>query len=262
MPSPFPGMDPYLEDPALWPNVHSTLINVTRETLARSLRPRYFVGIEERVYVSSEGDPGRDVIVPDLYVKPLPVGATATQGALATVEPIEVTLLDPEIHELRVEIVDTQNHRVVTVLEFVSPTNKVNNSEGRRSYLAKRAQVYDSGAHWIEIDLLRHGTTTFNRWAGTASDYGVHLSRRVDAQKRQSLLWLIRLEQRLPIITVPLKAGDSDALLDLQEVLGTAYDRGGYDLAVDYTGEPRASLMDDGWRWAREVLRRHAERST
>ena len=76
MPSPFPGMDPYLEDPAIWPNVHSTLINVTRDLLLPALRPRYFVGIEERVYVSAEQDPGRQLLVPDVYVKPMSAGGS------------------------------------------------------------------------------------------------------------------------------------------------------------------------------------------
>lgn len=257
MPSPFPGMDPYLEDPAIWPNVHSTFINVTREILLEALRPRYFVGIEERVYVSAEDDPGREVLVPDVYVKSMPGSVPdvkSVRSLAAVAEPIEVTLLDPEIRELRVEIKDPHDQSVITVIEFVSPTNKVANSDGRRSYLAKREQVYDSPAHWIEIDLLRRGLTTFNRWAGTASDYGVHLSRRLDAHQRRSLLWLIRLPQRLPPIRIPLRAGDDDASLDLQQVLGISYQRGGYDMTIDYAAEPRVPLTDDAHRWAREAL--------
>ena len=258
MPSPFPGMDPYLEDPAIWPNVHATLIGVTRDVLLEALRPHYFVGIEERVYLSAEDDPGRQVLVPDVYVKPMAGSYPKEQvvgGGTAVAEPIEVTLLDPEIHELRVEIKDTHDHSIVTVIEFVSPTNKVANSDGRRSYLAKRDQVYNSSAHWIEIDLLRSGITTFNRWAGSASDYGVHLSRRLDPQRRRSLLWLIRLSQRLPPIPVPLRVHDGDATLDLQQVLELSYQRCGYDMTIDYGVGPRVPLTDDAHRWAGETLK-------
>ena len=39
MPSPFPGMDPYLEYPGLWPDVHHNLISDTQDFLAHQLRP-------------------------------------------------------------------------------------------------------------------------------------------------------------------------------------------------------------------------------
>lgn len=48
MSSPFPGMDPYLEAPDLWPNVHNSLIVALRDDLATQLRPRYYVAVEER----------------------------------------------------------------------------------------------------------------------------------------------------------------------------------------------------------------------
>ena len=72
MPSPFPGMDPYLEEPGLWPDVHHRLITVTSDTLAAALRPKYYVRIEERVYLSDESDPGRRVIIPDVRIADRP----------------------------------------------------------------------------------------------------------------------------------------------------------------------------------------------
>jgi hypothetical protein len=123
MPSPFPGMDPYLEDPGLWPDVHHGLISEIQAALNRQLRPKYHVRVEERVYISDENDPGRSVIVPDLQVavRPGQEGSAfdPTRGpALDVAEPIVVTtLLDEEIHEARLEIVDREARLVVTVIE-------------------------------------------------------------------------------------------------------------------------------------------------
>lgn len=68
MPAPFPAMDPHLEEPGLWPDEHARLIAVASEFLGQSIRPKYCVRIEERVYISDENDSGRTVMVPDLRI--------------------------------------------------------------------------------------------------------------------------------------------------------------------------------------------------
>lgn len=55
MSSPFPGMDPYLEDPALWQDVHQGLITYIRDELQPDIRPRYHARIGERLYVVQTG---------------------------------------------------------------------------------------------------------------------------------------------------------------------------------------------------------------
>lgn len=258
MPSPFPGMDPYLEDPGLWPDVHHEIMSVARELLNGQLRPKYVVRIEERVYVSGEDDPGRSVIVPDLRIaerlrhtgKPLP-SPSAAGVEMAEPETL-VTLIDDEIHEARLAVMDTQDHHVITVIEVLSPSNKVPNSEGRRSYQQKRAEVVDSPSHWVEIDLLRSGTPTVPRLA-QPYDYVVHVSR---AGKRpQGVVWRIFLPQRLPVIRIPLKSEDQDAPLDLQQVLDTAYSRAEYDATINYHQPPAVPLPERYAAWADELLR-------
>jgi Protein of unknown function (DUF4058) len=66
MPSPFPGMDPYLETPDLWPDVHHELMSQIRAALNPRIKPHYVARVELRVYISDEDDPGRKALVPDL----------------------------------------------------------------------------------------------------------------------------------------------------------------------------------------------------
>jgi len=139
-------MDPYLEEPGLWPDVHHELMSVMRELMMRRLRPKYHVRVEERVYISDENDPGREVIIPDLRIAD--AGRDETRdwaaeemaaGYVAVAEPVVLTtLIDDEIHEPFLEVIDRQERLVVTVIEILSPTNKVSGSRGRASYLEKR----------------------------------------------------------------------------------------------------------------------------
>ena len=144
MKSPFPGMDPYLEDPISWPDVHHEMMSVLRTMLNDQIRPRYVVRIEERVYVSDELDPGRHVFVPDLRIVKASdenLGPNAS-GEVVIAEPIvRTTLIDEEIHESFLKIIDPKTRDVVTVIEVLSPSNKVRGSYGRRSYAQDRKSV-------------------------------------------------------------------------------------------------------------------------
>jgi Protein of unknown function (DUF4058) len=261
MPSPFPGMDPYLEHPARWPDVHHRLITASSDYLTEQLRPRYFVRIEERVYVSDPEDPGRDVIIPDLRIGKAPnqdVPRPAGQSqAVATIEPItRVTLIEDEIHEARLEVIDAVSRGLVTVIEFLSPTNKVTGSRGRESYREKQLEVMHSPTHLVEIDLLRGGARTVEQLKMPPFDYLVHVSRAYERPRGK--LWPIPLRSPLPPIPIPLKRGDADAVLDLQRVLNTVYDRAAYELTVDYSAEPVPPLNEEQARWAKDLLRTRA----
>ena len=128
MPSPFPGMDPYLEDPATWPNLHTNLITEIQAVLNQQIRPKYYARVEERVYVSDQDDAGRRVIVPDVRVLGRPGSHDTLRENIATdsvvvAEPvIATTLIEEDIHEVRIEIIDHATRDVVTVIEVVSPT--------------------------------------------------------------------------------------------------------------------------------------------
>ncbi len=258
MPSPFPGMDPYLEDPGLWPDVHNEIIGVARALLTRAVGPNYYVRIEERVYVSTGDDPARTLRIPDIRIgeRPRPIAGQALPSSASAAQVAEpetyITVSDEEIHESRLEIVDRVDRGVVTVLEVVSPTNKIAGSAGRQSYEEKRTDVLHSPSHWVEIDLLRGGRSLLPE-VQLPYDYIVHVSR-VDHRPRGSV-WRIFMQHRLPSITIPLKHGDADAVLDLQQVLEAGYDRAAYDRSIDYRAEPEVALTSEQAAWSDALLK-------
>lgn len=68
-----------------------------------------------------------------------------------------VEIEDLEIHETRVEILDSYNGlKILALIEVLSPPNK-DAGPGRRSYLAKQQETLARECHLIETDLLRHG---------------------------------------------------------------------------------------------------------
>jgi hypothetical protein len=102
MPSPFPGMDPYLEKPSGWSDVHQELISATRAALKALIGPKYHVRIEERIYISNDTDPGRIVLVPDVQVSSRDVDArsltTAAKGGIDVAEPLVLETLIYLVH--------------------------------------------------------------------------------------------------------------------------------------------------------------------
>jgi hypothetical protein len=246
-------MDPYLEDPAIWSGVHAALLAAIFERLGPAVRPKYAVRYEERVYVTSEEDPGYRVIVPGLRVierRPslaLPAGT----NAIAITEPVRVELADDEIHERSLIVIDIRDRAIVTVIELLSPTNKVLNSFGRESFLKKRREVLAGGANWLEIDLLRDGVRTAFLPRVPQTEYQAYLSRA--GKRREASVWPIRLPERLPVLAIPLQGDDPDVPLDLQAALNVVVERGSYDLETDYQTDPIPPLTPEQAEWARQI---------
>jgi len=240
--------------------LHHRLISVISDTLTPQIQPKYYVCIEERVYVSEDTDPGRSVIIQDLQVVVgSPRRSSSEQTApgkvqAETAEPVElVTLLDEEIRESRLKVIDREKQQVITVIEVLSPTNKVPHSAGRESYFEKRHEIMNSPSHMVEIDLLRMGQPLFAREVIPPHDYLVHVS--IAYRRPRGRVWPILLSQRLPIIGIPLRKGDADAPIDLQEILNTVYDRARYDLRFDYGTDPDPPLRGESATWAADLLK-------
>jgi len=257
MPSPFPGMDPYLESPVIWPDVHHELISEIRAALTPALRPRYVARVELRVYISDDDDPGRLALVPDLRVETNPKRKGAKKPkpgqTLAVAEPLIVpTLMNEEIEEAFLKIIRVETAALVTVIEILSPTNKIRSSRGRTSFMNKRHEILNSNVHWVEIDLLRGGVPSVTDPPLRPSDYRVLVSRA--DQRMRTRYWPIGVRQALPVIAVPLRGKNEEVPLDLGAVFKTVYDRAAYDISVDYRREPQPPLADEDAKWARELL--------
>jgi hypothetical protein len=253
-------MDPYLEDPHRWPGVHLLFIAALAELLNNRLRPRYVAEIEERIYLAPDDDPDeeRDRI-PDIWVERRDGGKAKSEkrhatGGVAIAEPVVVTTLrDEERRERRIEIRTTNAGKLVTVIELLSPSNKTSGAEGRRSFLAKRREVTSSKAHWVEIDLLRQGIPLRARKRLDPHEYCVHVS--PVGLRPKGRVWPIRLQGPLPTVGIPLRAPDPDAPLDLQTALEMVYDRGAYEVKLDYTKDPVPPLPPELAKWANKLLK-------
>jgi Protein of unknown function (DUF4058) len=266
MPSPFPGMDPYLEKPTRWRDVHIEVITAIRAALNLQLESSYFAQIQERIYISTEDDPGRVELSPDVQVtsqtlegRPsMPAGEV---GSVEIAEPLVLeTLLDEDIREPSLEIIDSESRKVVTVIELLSPAKKFSRLQGLKSFRQKRNTIMKSRSHWVEIDLLRRGVSLALRKRIRPHEYFVHVSP-VHLRTR-GWVWPIRLSQRLPVVRIPLRRADDDFELDLQAVLDTAYDRAGYRRVIDYTKEPFPSLKPLWAEWSDRWLREKGLRLT
>jgi Protein of unknown function (DUF4058) len=262
MPSPFPGMDPYLENPGLWPDVHHNLISSIQGLLSAQLRPKYLVRVEERAYIADESNETShpQLRIPDVEVvnrpgwEESPFLPAIEDSQLQVAEPVVATTwFEEEIHEAYLKVVDRDSRDVVAVIEILSPANKVAGSAGRESFEKKRREIMRSPSHWMEIDLLRGKRTVAIPKKLGPHEYLVHVSK--GGQRPRGLLYPIRLPRRLPIIPIPLKPDDPDAHLDLQSVLNAAYGNANYDLEIDYCREPNPPLGGKAAEWADQLLR-------
>jgi hypothetical protein len=259
MNTPFPGMDPYLEHPALWAGVHARLIVWLAHQLTHLVRPRYVVSIEDRVFIEDQDRrPDISLLKGTANGPPAVVGTAAVAPVIVDVAEPEEEPIPLEVREHFVEILDTYRAmKAVTGLEIVSPSNKAA-GPGRDAYRAKQRETLTGDCHLVEIDLLRRGRHVLAVPAALAREHGPYdylvSVNRWPNRKRFELV-PCRLRERLPCFNVPLSAPDHDVPLDLQKAFEQVYDDGSYMLRVlyDQPCEPRLRNDDQGWaseQWA------------
>jgi hypothetical protein len=245
-------MDPYLEQPALWPDVHNRLIVALADDLAPRLRPRYVIAVEERTY-SYEGSALSFAGRPDLTVTRLNEPAVRYQATPrprgAGVAAVELPVPDLA-RETYLEI-RGRDERVVTVLEILSPANKVP-GEGRELYERKRRRVLGSLTNLVEIDLLRGGQPMAMSGDGQPAHYRILVSR--GHARPWADLTYFGVRDPIPDFPLPLQAGEEEPRVALNALLHALYDRAGYDLRIDYRGEPEPPLDAEDAAWAAALL--------
>jgi hypothetical protein len=264
MRSPFPGMDPYLEQ--FWGDVHHRLITYSCDELQKHLPGDLRARMGERVFVEPTEAQGRNVI-PDVRVvergRREEPGLRLSNG-VAVAEPLVVHLeQDEPVRQGFIEIIDIKSgRRVVTVIEILSPSNKVA-GPGRELYVKKQEELRAGGVSLIEIDLLRTGarvlSVPFDRIPeGHRTPYAACARR--GWKPFEIEFDRIPLRDRLPAIAIPLSRDDPDVPLDLQALLDQCYETGRYGDDIDYREEPDPPLQPDDARWADTLLREQGRR--
>jgi hypothetical protein len=277
MPSPFPGFDPYLEAPDIWPDLHDGLAAEIRAELNRTLPAPYYARLEMRPEIGILDEESRRVVPDVTVVRPTqpPISSTATavlSGPRTEASAaVELTVAVEPIRHAFVEIRDpSRGHKLITLIEIASPSNKRPGPD-RRAYVQKQCEVLDGDANLVEIDLLRGGRRLlpnleleqFVASLDPPPDYLVSVNRswrRIGALMDYQL-FPISVRETLPCIPIPLKENFSEPTLDLQWVFNQAYDRGPYRRgAVDYRGAPNPPLSESDSAWAYELVEMQAGR--
>lgn len=252
MPSPFPGMDPYLEG-YLWPDVHDALAHKIRQMLAPQIQPNYVARlnismVEDESYTAEIG-----VMYPDVeVVKARPTSESAlgvvTAELVATPAPLTITL--PQVRLVSVEIRDVAENQLVTSIEILSPINK--REPHLRKYRQKSERLRQAQVHLLEIDLLRRGARVWEFAGVPNKPYIIALTRAATSHVE---IWPLDLVDVLPRLPVPLRAPDKDAVLDLQAAFRSVYDEAYYALSIDYTETPPPpDFAESDLTWIRNIV--------
>ena len=271
MPSPFPGMDPFLESPLLWHDLHQRLIIRISEVLQPRLIPRYFARVETRQYVDmSYRHIAPDVSlysearVPRVLKEPTVDYVVEMQSAASNSDERDMAVpwivpaakaqaddTDDPIEESFIQILLRDTRELVTAIEVISPGNKTP-GEGRKKYVGKQREVMSSTANLVEIDLRSEGqrlTPTPLDAAGRPAHYRYIVSVNRAEQREQYEMYPLVLADPLPRFNIPLRKPDADVPLDLQDVFNHCYDNGGYGIEIDYSQPPATGLTPTERAW-------------
>jgi hypothetical protein len=238
MPSPFPGMDPYLEGD-LWQEFHDRLANQISNQLLPQLQPKYVALLSKRYVFDRPAlgvldlPPEQRIIYPDAHIVQVKEAAPAYAGTMAPT--LEVRSLPAEeVPVLSLEIRDLAQRRLVTVIEILSPVNK--RGDGAREYVLRRHDLLQTNTHLLEIDLIRRGGRLHFDEPLPTAPYYAFLSR--FDRRPVTEVWAIALRQPLPNLPVPLLPPDEDVVLDLQTAVNACFDLVGYERLLDYDQPP------------------------
>lgn len=239
MPSPFPGMDPYLEDEEFWREFHSALAVMIQAQLAPQIRPKYMARVEPTIVYETVEAGDKHHARPDVTVLREVAQSYNPADSSNSITPpplIQEVEFELDFKLIAIGLYTTKGKQLVTSIEILSPANKVVGSQAYHQYMRKRNCILNSSAHWMELDLLRAGRRIILGQNLPDAPYFATLSR---AQNRPQVeIWPMPLAEPLPILPVPLLDSVPDVPLDLNAAIATVYDNAGYDYVVDYSQPP------------------------
>lgn len=260
MRSPFPGMDPFLEPH--WLDVHTKLVTYAADSLNARLPDDLIARSEERVGIQSD-DEGLREIAPDVRVfEAVGAGAVETEASAAVdLAPYRLVAVMEPITERFIEILDSTGERLITVVEFVSPTNK--RGKGMKAFLGKREDLLSGGVNVVEVDLNRSGD-----WQALLDPHvcprralsAYRAAIRLPGDPMAVYLEPISLRHPLPVLKIPLRVRETPVELPLQPLLEQAYQNGRYARTIDYSKQPDPPLDGEDAAWADDLLRQAGKR--
>jgi hypothetical protein len=252
MASPFPGMDPYLEDNQHWPSFHHLLTDEIMAQLNTILSDKYYADVEVRTVLEEIGIAATHVIYPDAAVlEAAPQAGAPAAPAPVLTAPIQRIAVPAEPMKYRaVRVYLAENKELVTAIEILSPVNK--HGQGLDRYRQKRERVLRTNVHLVEVDLLREGQRP--GWElidpPLDTDYICLVNRASYGDDRISEIWPAALNEPLPTLPVPLLPPDPDVPLNLNEAVKNVYTRAAYARRIDYRQpipEPALRLPMRAW---------------
>ena len=222
MPSPFPGMDPFLECEKIWPTFQHHLVACLYQTLLPGLVDRYRARISQRRY--------------------------ATEQALFT------SVIRQEHEEEFIEVRQRSDSQLITLVDVVSPANKTTVA-GRQAYLEKRKEAKSGNASLVEIDLVMQGQPMldYSREGLPQWDHAVTVTRASQPERYE--IYTATLQKKLPKFKLPLAPDDRDTVLDLQTVFSRCFDQANLITQINYQRDPPTRVDDNDRKWMHELLR-------
>lgn len=238
MPSPFPGMDPYLEDPSIFPGFHHRLADEIADRLNARIVPKYYADVQVRTVLDEVSIALPKTMLPDvgIYEQPPPWRSEEFGPAIVIAPaPIErIATIPTETRLFGVHVRVTETGELVTAIEILSPYNK--RGEGLDDYRLKRKRILSSNVHLVEIDLLRGGQRPGREVNEPAleADYISLVNRNRNHDTRISEIWPVAVAEPLPVLPIPLLSPDPDVALELNAAARDIYARARYDARINY----------------------------
>jgi hypothetical protein len=251
MPSPFPGMDPFLEANVPWRDFHTRYCVALATDLGALVRPRYAVQVEANIFLREpSAEERRQIVIPDVSLsnRGLQNAGLATQILPAPAYVYAPVRCEEETIPF-LQVVDRQSRAVVCVIEVLSPSNK-DPGRDREAHWDKVRRILRSPAAYVEIDLLRGGPRLPWTALPPCDNYAL-VSRPADRPRID--FWPGTLRDPLPAIPIPLQTGEAEPILPLRAAFDRIYDEAGYAFEL-YADTPAPPLPPADAAWAAEIV--------